>query len=153
MIMIPKKLIKYKEDIEFHIDNLNLLKMRSEVYLLNILEYRWKYNVIDTRNETEDRLILYKNPLWHNYYSINVEFGLNENHGNLIINTNETGSLYKIKSDLCWYVNPNTGWMQWYSREKMKEWVEKNHLKNSGFYEIKKRRTLSFINRKKEIVL
>ena len=151
--MIPKILTKYKEDIEFHINNLNLTKMRAEVYLLNVLEYRWKYRVIDIRNESEDRLILYKKPEWRNFYSISIELGINENQGDLIINTNDTGSLYTIQSDICWHVNPTSGWMQWYTRKRMRNWVENNKLKNTGFYEIKKRRTLSFINRKKEITI
>ena len=123
----------------------------AELFVKEAIE-SWGWEVKDNESGFADQVagrdLLIKKPTWANFYSIDVKANMNE-FGVFNVESNENGWLFnpKKKSDRIWHVNQNTGWMAWYGRNEMKQYIINNSLTNTGLVRILPTQKLSFITR------
>lgn len=69
--------------------------------------------------------IKFKNPTWGSYYTADIKNNLRMD-GSFFIETDPKGWLFNPAkvSDRIWHVNPTTGRMVWYDRNRMRAWVK-----------------------------
>lgn len=90
-----------------------------------------KDNEADFESQVSGRDLWIKKPEWSNYYSIDVKNNLNE-FGSFYIDPVQWMDPRK-KNNRFWHVNTTTGWMAWYSREDIQEYIKKEN-KTEGFW-------------------
>lgn len=78
-------------------------------------EYTWHQD--DKQLQIDGIDITFRNPSWYNSYSCDVKANMDK-FGTFFV----YGSwLFKGKSDRIFHVNPDTGWLCWYSRKDMQD--------------------------------
>lgn len=95
----------------------------GEEFLIKVFEswgWDFKYNPDDKQKQKDGIDIEFRNPNWKNYYCCDVKNNMCE-HGCFYVYKDW---LYKIKSDRVFHVNPETGWIAWYSLDEMKEYFD-----------------------------
>jgi len=123
----------------------------AELFVKEAIE-SWGWEVKDNESDYVDQVagkdLLIKNPNWSNFYSIDVKNNMNQ-FGSFFVDTSLEGWLFnpKKKSDRIWHVNKDTGWMAWYGRNEMKQYITNNSLINSGLYQVSAKTKLPFITR------
>lgn len=92
----------------------------------------------------------FKSLKWANWYTADVKNNMDD-YGSFYVDTSDNGWLFSKtkKSDRIWHCNDKTGWMAWYGRQEMKDYLKKNSLVNSGSLKIEAHTKLNFITRKK----
>ena len=96
----------------------------GEEFLLKVFE-SWGW---DTKHYPDDKKkqlagidIEFHNPNWQNFYSCDVKNNMDE-YGCFYVYKDW---LYKIESDRVFHVNPDTGWIAWYSLDEMQNYFDK----------------------------
>lgn len=123
----------------------------AELFVKEAVE-SWGWEVMDNESDFADQVagrdLLIKKPTWANFYSIDVKANMND-FGVFMVDSNENGWLFnpKKKSDRIWHVNQNTGWMAWYGRNEMKQYIINNSLTNTQLVRILPSQKLPFITR------
>ena len=123
----------------------------AELFVKEAVE-SWGWEVKDNESDYADQVagrdLLIKKPTWSNFYSIDVKANMNE-FGVFMVDSNEGGWLFnpKKKSDRIWHVNPTTGWMAWYGRNEMKQYIINESLFNTNLVIIQPTQKLPFITR------
>lgn len=94
--------------------------------------------------------ITFKKPTWHNSYSCDVKANLQDN-GMFYVETDSGGWLFNPNktSDRIWHVNPKTGWMAWYDRKEMQNYVKKQNRCNTELLGISVQNKIPFITRRR----
>lgn len=95
----------------------------------------------------------FRKPGWANFYTADIKSNLDQ-YGNFYVETDDSGWLFNPKkvSDRVWHVNPDTGWMAWYGRDEMKQFIESKGLRNTGLYKITARDKFDFITKRRHNV-
>lgn len=114
----------------------------------------WGYQVLDCESDFQSQKhgidLTIKHPDWRRAYSIDVKSNMNK-YGTFWVETSPEGWLRhpsKTSDRIC-HVCVDTGWVAWYGRDQMVEWLRKNgHLK-VGLFEITTRHKIDFINKRK----
>ena len=123
----------------------------AELFVKEAVE-SWGWEVMDNESDYSDQVagrdLLIKKPSWQNFYSIDVKNNMNQ-FGSFFVDTNENGWLFgrKKSSDRIWHVNKETGWMAWYGRNEMKQYVINNSLTNTNLFQVNPSMKLPFISR------
>ena len=123
----------------------------AELFVKEAVE-SWGWEVMDNESDYADQVagrdLLIRKPSWANFYSIDVKNNMNQ-FGSFFVDTNETGWLFggKKSSDRIWHVNQQTGWMAWYGRNEMKQYVINNSLTNTNLFQVNPLMKLPFISR------
>lgn len=90
----------------------------------------WGWYVRDNETSYEEQVagqdIWIKNPSWANYYSVDVKANLDK-YGNFYVNPKEWLNPKK-KNHRFWHVNVDTGWMAWYDRVQMQEFIRSKNI-------------------------
>jgi hypothetical protein len=116
----------------------------GEEFMCNVFEsWGWDYKHFpdDKKKQLSGIDIEFKNPEWRKFYSCDVKNNMNE-YGVFYV---EKKWLFKTKADRIFHVNPDTGWIAWYSVDDMREWF-------SGDYDLVKlipSKTPKFVKRTK----
>jgi hypothetical protein len=94
--------------------------------------------------------VAFKNPTWKQFYTADVKANLDQ-YGTFFVETDDKGWLFNPKktSHRIWHVNVATGWMAWYDRRRMREYVEDREQRNTGLMKIPASLKLNFITRRK----
>lgn len=114
----------------------------------------WGWLVKHFINEQEKQLagidLQFKSPKWANWYTADVKNNMDD-YGCFYIDTSSKGWLFSENktSDRIWHCNNKTGWMAWYGRKEMMDYIIENSLKNTGSLKIDTNTKLKFITRKK----
>jgi hypothetical protein len=106
----------------------------GELFVLGAIA-SWGWFVWDMEKDRDAQLaghdIRFQNPDWHNKYSADVKNNLDK-FGAFYVNPVEWMHPKKT-NDRFWHVNTETGWMVWYSRYDMQDYIRKNN-KTEGFW-------------------
>lgn len=125
----------------------------AELFVKEAIE-SWGWEVKDNESSYQDQVagrdLWIKNPNWNNFYSIDVKNNMDQ-FGCFYVDSEESGWLFKRTkvSDRIWHVNPTTGWMAWYGRNEMRQYIINESLTNTGLVKIKPSMKLSFVTRRK----
>ncbi len=94
--------------------------------------------------------IEFRNPDWAYSYTADVKANIDQ-YGSFFIETSPTGWLFKLgkNSDRIWHCNPRTGWMAWYSRESMQQYIHSIGKFDTGLHKIRVGDKINFITRRK----
>lgn len=79
--------------------------------------WEWRLNESDRKAQNEGKDIEFRSPKWANFYSGDVKNNM-DNYGTFEIHENW---LFKVECDRIFHVNPDTGWVVWYSVEDMRK--------------------------------
>lgn len=126
----------------------------AELFLLKVLSEQFKWEVRDSEENFSDQIrgvdITFRSPNWANWYTADVKGNL-QNTGRFYVDTDEDGWLFNSKkvSNRIWHVNPSTGWMVWYDREKMKQYIKSKGLFNKGLFPVDNYSDIKFLTRRK----
>lgn len=109
-----------------------------------------KHYIKDREKQSAGIDLQFKSPRWANWYTADVKNNMDE-YGSFYVDTDSSGWLFADTktSDRIWHCNDTTGWMAWYGREEMKEYIIEKSLKNTGGLKIDVNVKLNFITRKK----
>ena len=106
----------------------------GEMFVKEAVE-SWGWDVIDNEASYEEQVagqdLWIKKPSWHNHYSIDVKANMND-FGAFYVDPVEWMKSEK-KNHRYWHVNVDTGWMAWYAREEMQNYITTNN-KTKGFW-------------------
>lgn len=120
----------------------------GEEFLIKVFEswgWEYKHHPSDKKKQLSGIDIEFKDPKWQNFYSCDSKNNMNE-FGVFFV---EKKWLFKTKSDRIFHVNPDTGWVAWYSVDDMREWYDTKH----DLIRVTPSKTPKFVKRKKvEIV-
>jgi len=125
----------------------------GELFVKMVME-SWQWKVDHYESEYDKQLsgkdLEFKNPKWHNKYSADVKHNITE-YGAFYVETDDNGWLFNERkvSHRIWHCNKNTGWMAWYDREEMKNFIIENGLRNTGIFKIDTKMKLNFITRRR----
>lgn len=125
----------------------------GELFLKQVIE-SWGWEVIDNEEDKDLQVsgkdLLIKSPSWVNYYSVDVKANL-DNYGSFYVDLSEKGWLFnsKKKSDRIWHVNPTTGWMCWYGRKEMQNYMKNTHGIKEELIKITVHDKIPFLARRK----
>jgi hypothetical protein len=94
--------------------------------------------------------ITFRNPNWKRSFTADVKANLDQ-YGNFLVDTSSEGWLFKSTktSDRIWHCNSETGWMAWYGRAEMQEYILAMGRENTGLYKISNKDKIAFITRRK----
>lgn len=112
----------------------------GEEFLLRVFEkWGWvtKYYPEDKQKQLAGIDIEFKKPRWDNFYSCDCKNNMTE-FGTVYVHADW---LFKIKSDRVFHVNPDTGWVMWYSVDEMR----KVYDTSKDFMTIKAKERFSFM--------
>ena len=106
----------------------------GELFVKEAVE-SWGWDVIDNEASYEEQVagqdLWIKKPTWHNHYSIDVKNNMND-FGAFYVDPVEWMKPEK-KNHRFWHVNIETGWMAWYGREDMQNYIITKN-KTKGFW-------------------
>lgn len=125
----------------------------GELFLKKVIE-GWGWEVIDNEEDKELQIsgkdLMIKNPKWASFYSVDVKNNLDD-RGSFYVDLSEKGWLFNPKktSDRIWHVNPQTGWMCWYGRKEMQEYMKKEHGIKEELIKVTVYDKIPFITRRK----
>lgn len=130
---------------------------RGELFMCRVYEsWKWEYvhHPTSFSHQIKGVDFSFRKPGWTKFYTADIKSNLDD-FGNFFVETDEDGWLFNPKkmSDRVWHVNPDTGWMAWYGREEMKQFILSKGLKNTGLYKISARDKLDFISRRRHNVV
>lgn len=95
----------------------------GEDFLLSVFE-SWGWQTRHYENDYNKQIagidIEFRNPKWRNFYSCDVKNNL-QNNGKFFVHEDW---LFKIQSDRVFHVNPNTGYLLWYSVHEMRDYYK-----------------------------
>lgn len=96
-----------------------------------ILSWGWevKDNESNYLEQVAGQDLWIKAPTWKNFYSIDVKANMNE-HGAFPVIIDAWMNPKKL-NDRFWHVNVDTGWMAWYSRQDMQQYIVDNNFKQN----------------------
>jgi len=102
----------------------------GEEFLCKVFEsWGWEYiwHQDDKKLQMSGIDISFKKPEWRKFYTCDVKNNMDD-FGSIYVHENW---LFSGKSDRIFHVNPETGWMCWYSREDMQDWylAENKYIK------------------------
>lgn len=126
---------------------------RGEAFMCKVFEsWNWEFEHFPSSFSEQAKGVdfSFRDPSWSNSYTADIKANLNQ-YGEFFVETDDTGWLFNPKkvSDRIWHVNPETGWMAWYSRSDMKRYVQSKKLRNTGLLSVQVRDKLDFISRRK----
>jgi hypothetical protein len=126
---------------------------QGEEFLCKVFEaWDWDYEHYSSSRLHQVRGIdvSFRKPGWAKSYTADVKSNL-DTYGNFFVETSDEGWLFNPQktSDRVWHVNPDTGWMAWYGRDEMKEFIDRMGARNTGLYKITARESLDFITRRR----
>lgn len=129
---------------------------RGEHFMCNVFEdWGWDYTAHPTsfNHQIGGVDITFRKPSWANTYTADIKANINP-FGSFFVETDDKGWLFNPKkvSDRIWHCNPDTGWMAWYGRSEMKDYIESIGKRNTGLLEINVRDKLDFITRRRHNV-
>jgi hypothetical protein len=116
----------------------------GEEFLAKVFEsWGWEHrrNEKDYKAQIEGRDIEFRKPTWANFYSADVKNNMDQ-YGCFYVYKDW---LDKVKCDRIFHVNPETGWLAWYSVDEMREWYEGD----GEYIRIIPSKTPSFVTRSK----
>ena len=125
----------------------------GELFLKKVIE-GWGWEVIDNEEDKELQIsgkdLMIKNPKWASFYSVDVKNNLDD-RGSFYVDLSEKGWLFNPKktSDRIWHVNPQTGWMCWYGRKEMQEYMKKKYGIKEELIKVTVYDKIPFITRRK----
>jgi hypothetical protein len=126
---------------------------RGEQFLCSVFEsWGWDYTLHPTsfNHQVGGVDITFRKPSWANTYTADVKANI-DTYGSFFVETDDSGWLFNPRkvSDRIWHVNPDTGWMAWYGREEMMNFIESVGKRNTGLLKITTKDNLNFITRKR----
>lgn len=94
--------------------------------------------------------IAFQNPSWARPYTADIKANMDES-GSFYVDTDMNGWLFNANkiSDRIWHCNPRTGWMAWYGRREMQEYIYSLNKLNTALCKITPRNRIDFITRRK----
>lgn len=125
----------------------------AELFVKEAIE-SWGWLVKDNESSYSDQVsgkdLLIKNPSWANFYSVDVKNNMNE-YGCFFVDSSLNGWLFKKTktSDRIWHVNTKTGWMAWYGRNEMMDYIISHSLTETGLVKIAPLMRIPFVTRRK----
>jgi hypothetical protein len=125
----------------------------GELFVKMVME-GWGWDVWHYKSEYDKQLsgkdLEFKSPKWYSKYSADVKHNITE-YGAFYVETDDNGWLFKEGkvSHRIWHCNNKTGWMAWYDREEMKNFIIDNGLRNTGIFKIDAKMKLNFITRRR----
>lgn len=104
----------------------------GELFVIDaVCSWGWlvKDNETDYQEQVAGQDIWIKKPTWSNYYSVDVKANLDK-YGNFYVVPKEWLNPKK-RNHRFWHVNVDTGWMAWYDRIDMQEYIKSNNITNT----------------------
>ena len=133
---------------------------RGEDFLMEVFSaWNWEatcHRGLDSKSEQVKGVdITFKDPKWSNSYTCDVKANIHSTYGSFYVETDDSGWLFNRNknSDRIWHVNPDTGWMAWYGRREMQQYIVSQGRCNTGLYRIDTNCRLSFITRRRHNVV
>lgn len=129
---------------------------RGEYFLCEVFnQWGWEYTAHPSsyNHQLKGVDITFRKPSWNKSYTADIKSNLDA-FGTFFVETDDSGWLFNPKktSHRVWHVNPDTGWMAWYDRNDMKDYVQACGLRNTGLIKISIKERLDFITRRRHNV-
>lgn len=126
---------------------------KGEQFLCEVFEaWGWEYELHSASREHQLKGIdiTFRNPNWNNSYTADIKANLDQ-YGSFFIETNDKGWLFNPSkaNHRVWHLNPETGWMAWYDRREMQQYIATQGLRNTGLLKITVHDKLDIITRKR----
>lgn len=125
----------------------------GEKWLIKVIK-GWGWEVIDYENDRSRQLrghdIAIRKPGWKNFYTVDVKSNMREN-GSFFVETSKEGWLRNPRhtNDRVWHINPSTGWMAWYDRKEMIDYVRQLGVLSDRLYLVTPTEGRRFITRRR----
>lgn len=143
---------KFDKSLEEKYGQSGVIGHNGEQFVANVLR-SWKWDVFLTEDDITDQSsgvdIKFKSPKWSNPYTADIKSNMDD-FGSFYIETDSQGWLFNNRktSDRIWHCNPDTGWMAWYNRVDMQNYIKDNNLYNTGLYRVTPKQIKNLITRK-----
>lgn len=125
----------------------------GELWLINVIN-SWGWDVIDYEQDRSRQMrghdIAIRNPDWKNFYTVDVKNNMRDD-GSFMVETGKDGWLRNTRhtNDRVWHVNTRTGWMAWYDRKEMINYVRQLGVLSDGLYLVTATEGRRFITRRR----
>lgn len=125
----------------------------GESFLARVFSsWGWEYRMFPESKQQQIKGvdIEFRDPNWVKFYSADVKHNIDQ-YGNFFVETDQKGWLFNKNktSDRIWHVNTDTGWMAWYGRDKMQQYVKSIGKQNTGLLKVTVKDCREFITRRR----
>ena len=110
----------------------------GELWLAEVIK-GWGWDVIDYEGDRSRQIrghdIAIRKPEWKNFYTVDVKSNMRDD-GSFYVETGKDGWLRNPKhtNHRVWHVNTRTGWMAWYDRKDMIDFLRQQGVLSDGLY-------------------
>ena len=124
----------------------------GELFVKKAIE-SWGWSVTDNEEDYQSQVagqdLWIQKPSWSNAYSIDVKNNLDQ-YGSFWIYPEEWMNPKK-QNDRFWHVNVDTGWMAWYGREDVQNYIASNNITKPFQVKVRGEQPFAIARRKHEV--